>query len=237
MPCPFARRFVVPDGLTCRLRTKLLLAVLGAMALTPASAFAHAGNPNFRSNIKAVRPAVPGLSIEVLNYDDRLLLVNRSGKTVLVRGYDGEPYVRVQSEGTVEVNKRAPTYYLNEDRYAKVNVPPQASDKAPPQWEVVSKDGRYEWHDHRIHWMSKSLPPQVKDKSKPTRIFDWKVPIVVGSTPTRITGTLKWEPENSGVPPLALIGLGGLAVGSVLLFVVSRRVRTRNLEAKESDAW
>jgi hypothetical protein len=118
-----------------------------------------------------------------------------------------------------------------------VNVPPQASDKALPQWSVVSKDGRFEWHDHRIHWMSKSLPPQVKDKKKKTHIFDWKVPIVVGATPARITGTLTWEPENSGVPLAALIGLGALVVVSLLLFVVSRRMRTRNLEAKESGAW
>jgi hypothetical protein len=227
----------VPDGLTCRLRTRFLLVVIGAMALTPTPALAHAGNPNYRSTISAVRPAVPGLGIEVLNYDDRLLLTNRSGKTVLVRGYDGEPYVRVQSEGAVEVNKRAPTYYLNEDRYAKVNVPPQASDKAPPQWQVVAKNGRYEWHDHRIHWMAKSVPPQVKDKDEETRIFDWRVPLVVGAKPARITGTLTWEPEDSGVPPAALIGLGGLAAVSLLLFVVSRRIRTRNVEAKKDSAW
>ena len=227
----------MPDGLTCRLPTRVLLAVIGVMVLISTPALGHAGDPNFRSDITAVRPPVAGLSIEVLNYDDRLLLTNRSGKTVLVRGYDGEPYVRVQSEGTVEVNKRAPTYYLNEDRYAKVNVPPQASEKAPPQWQVVAKNGRYEWHDHRIHWMSKSVPPQVKDEDEETRIFDWRVPLVVGATPARITGTLRWEPEDSGVPLAALIGLCGLAAVSLLLFVVSRRIRTRNVEAKRDSAW
>ncbi len=224
--------------MTCqaRLRVALAAALVSLMA-APTGAFGHTGNPNFRSTIRAVQPDVPGLGIQVLNYDDRLLLVNRSGRTVLVRGYDGEPYVRVQSKGTVEVNKRAPTYYLNEDRYAKVNVPSQASDSAPPQWQVVARDGRYEWHDHRIHWMSKSVPPQVKDKDKETRIFDWRVPLVVGATPTRITGTLTWEPEDSGIPPAALIGLGGLAAVSLLLFVVSRRIRTRNVEAKKDSAW
>ena len=43
---------------------------------------AHGGNPNFRSEFESIQPAVPGMQVEVLNYDDRLLLINRTGKTV-----------------------------------------------------------------------------------------------------------------------------------------------------------
>jgi hypothetical protein len=215
-------------------------AVLGALlllVLLAPSAVAHTGDPSFRSEVKHVRPEVPGLAIEVLNYDDRLLLTNRTGRTVLVRGYEGEPYVRIRAAGIVEVNKRAPTFYLNEDRYAQVNVPSQASERASPLWETVGKNGRYEWHDHRIHWMSKDRPPKVKDEDKPAKILDWSVPIVVGSKPARIAGALRWEPADSGIPPAALIALGGLAAASLLLFLVSRRLRTRNLEQRGSAAW
>ena len=158
-----------------------MLALIVA-GLPAASALAHGGNPNFRSEFRAVRPAVPGLQVQVLNYDDRLLLINRTGKTVLVRGYEREPYARLRADGAVEVNKRSPSYYLNEERYGGTPVPPSASPKAPPQWSLVSKTGRFETHDHRIHWMSKgATPPQVTDKDKRTKVFDWRVPIEVGS--------------------------------------------------------
>jgi hypothetical protein len=220
-----------------RLATTLVGTFLSVLLLVPAGAFAHAGNPSFRSEVKQVRPSIPGLSVEVQNYDDRLVLVNATGKTVLVRGYDGEPYVRILGDKTVEVNKRSPSYYLNEDRFAQVKVPAEANERAAPAWDVVGKSGRYEWHDHRIHWMSKDTPPQVEDKSKPARIFDWRVPLVVGAQRASVTGTLSWEPEDSGVPTAALIALGGLAAVSLLLFALSRRLRTRKLEERRSDAW
>ena len=66
---------------------------------------------------------MPGVEIEVLNYDDRLLLTNKSDETVLVRGYEREPYIRISGDGTVQVNKRSPSFYLNEDRFAQVEVP------------------------------------------------------------------------------------------------------------------
>jgi len=216
----------------------ILLVALSVIVIPPPTqALAHEGNSSHRSEIRRVQPDIPGLSIEVLNYDDRLLLVNRSGKTAFVRGYDDEPYLRIRSGGAVEVNKRSPTYYLNEDRFAQVDVPAQADEKAPPRWEVVGSSGRYEWHDHRIHWMSKDLPPQVKDEDKATKIFDWNVPLVVGAQRGSVAGTLTWEPSDSGIPTVALIGFGGLALASLFLFLASRRIRTRRHGVRRGGAW
>ena len=195
--------------------------------LAPASALAHGGNPDFRSVLTRIKPPVPGLHVEVLNYDDRLLLINRTGKTVLMRGYEGEPYARLQADGTVEVNRRSPSFYLNEERYGGTPVPAGAGPKAPPQWSLVSKTGRFETHDHRIHWMSKgTAPPQVKDKGKRTKVFAWRVPIEVGSTSANLTGTLFWAPPGGGgVPALAIAALVVLVLITIVLYVLTRRAR------------
>ena len=116
---------------------------------------------------------MPGLSVEVLEFADRLLLRNHTGKTVTVYGYSGEPYARVLPDGAAEQNMRSPAVYLNTNFYANVTVPPSASATAPPQWEAVDRTGQFEWHDHRIHWMSPVTPPEVKDTSKRTKIFGW----------------------------------------------------------------
>jgi hypothetical protein len=203
----------------------LLASVL--VALTAGTAAAHGGNSKFRSQFDSISPAVAGITVDVLNYDDRLLMINRTGKTVAITGYEREPYARLRGDGTVEVNRRSPTHYLNEERYGGTPVPTSADPKAPPQWQTVSRTGRFEWHDHRIHWMSKdTVPPQVKDEDKRTKVFDWRVPIRVGSQPAQLTGTLFWQPATaSGVPTAAIVALVVLVLATLVLFVVTRRRR------------
>ncbi len=204
------------------------LALIVSGLLAP-GALAHGGNSDFRSEFRAVAPAVPGLEVQVLNYDDRLLLINRTGKSVIVQGYEGEPYARLHGNGTVEVNRRSPSHYLNEERYGGTPVPQSASPDTPPQWSEVSRTGRFETHDHRIHWMSKgATPPQVSDKDKRTKVFDWRVPIRVGTERAALTGTLFWEPSSGGgIPAAAIVALVALVALTIVLFVVSRRVRAR----------
>jgi hypothetical protein len=198
-----------------RLRAIVAAAALPVLAAAP-SALAHQGNPNYRSLIGGVTPPVRGLKLQVLNFDDRLALQNTSGQTVVIQGYNREPYARVLANGTVQVNQRSPAYFLNTDRTADVKVPASASADAAPQWKLVDRSGRFEWHDHRIHWMGQGLPPQVKDKSKRTKVFAWQVPLQVGAAKANIAGTLYWQPKPGGGAPvgaivalLALVVLGG----------------------------
>ncbi len=242
------------------LRALAATAVLGVAAMLVPAAEAHAqspsqpslsqithesGNPindqgsnyDYRSNITSVTPSVPGLRLEVLEFADRLILTNRTGKTVTVYGYEGEPYARVLADGTVEVNTDSPAYYLNQSFYAQVTVPASASSGAAPHWVVADRTGQFEWHDHRIHWMSPVAPASVKDKSRRTLIFDWKVPIAVGSTTGAIKGQLFWTPENSSAP-LAVIILGvAIALGGVALvmFVRARRARAPAADGGDPD--
>ena len=84
-----------------------------------------------------------------------------------------------QPDGTVEVNTDSKAYYINEERDGQVEVPDGVDGKGEPRWEEVARTGRFEWHDHRMHWMSESDPEAVSDKDVRTKIYDWKVPIAV----------------------------------------------------------
>ena len=221
---------------TC-LRTIVLLAAVTAIAAVPAEA--HKGSPNYRSTVRSVVPPVAGLKVRVLNYDDRLELLDRTGQGVEIRGYAGEPYARLLSDGTVEVNKRSPSYYLNVDRFGDGQVPPDARNDAPPRWDVIDKTGRFEWHDNRIHYMSKSLPNQVTDRKQRTKIFDWRIPIVVGGDPVRLRGDLYWVPSASGgVPRGALVALAAIVIAAICFVeVVRRRRRGEHPRPRKSEAW
>jgi hypothetical protein len=182
---------------------------------------------HYRSYITGVSPSIAGLNIQVLQFADRLELINHTGKTITVYGYEGEPYAQVLADGTVRVNTHSPAYYLNQAFYANVTVPPYATAHAQPQWTVVDRTGRLEWHDHRIHWMSPVVPPEVKDQSKRTKIFNWKVPISVGSTAGDVSGELFWVPEGeSGTPVGAIAALVVLILAGIWFVWFVRRRRS-----------
>jgi hypothetical protein len=206
-------------------------AMLALLAFaSPPVALGHEGNPNYRSEVGA---SVPGVQARVADFDDRLELDVEPGHELVVLGYEDEPYLRFRADGTVEVNRRSPATYLNEDRFAEVDVPAQANPEAEPEWEPVAPRDPYGWHDHRIHYMSRSLPPQVDDESVETKVFDWRVPVLVDGRRDTITGTLTWVPDEGGPSVALALGLGAAVLAS-LTFAVWR-IR-RRLAAAPDDA-
>lgn len=220
--------------------------VLGVLLAAPALAHAEApslnptaesdnpfadqgSNYHYRSIITSVQPRVPGITLQVLEFADRLLLTNHSGKTVTVYGYDHEPYAQVLADGTVRFNTNSPAFYLNQNFYGNVTVPSYATPSATPHWVDVDKTGELEWHDHRIHWMEPTVPPVVKNQAKRTKVFNWRVPISVGGEAGRIDGVLYWTPEQGTTAPTgAFIALGLIVIASVAFVVYVRRRRARS---------
>jgi hypothetical protein len=194
------------------------VAAAAALLVGAPVALAHEGSPNSLSQVNEVTPAAPGVDVEVLNRDDRLLLRN-------------------SGDGTVSVNKDSKAYYINEERDGEVAVPDGVDGKGAPQWEEVSKTGRFEWHDHRMHWMSDSDPEAVQDKDVRTKIYDWKVPIEVDGRTGAIAGTLFWTPVPSSGPPLPLIVAFAVLVIPLAIAVVVVRRRRRAAAAPASEAW
>ncbi len=231
--------------MTRRIRGAAALALL-ALAAAPPVALAHGGgSTDYSSTVRTVAPAGSGLSARVLDRDDRIELRNDTGRVVVVEGYGGEPYARLLPDGVVEVNTRSPALYLNGDRFADVDVPASADEDAPPRWKTVSRSGRFEWHDHRAHWMGAERPAKVKDPQQRMRVFDWEVPIHVGDRDGRIAGTLDWigQPDQ-GFPVAAGIALAVVALGGLgLVLLVRRRRRAAPGDGgsatseREGEAW
>ncbi len=204
------------------------------LALVTPAARAHGGNADYRSVIDGVTPSVPGVEIEVRNYDSELEL-RSSGHRVTIFGYEDEPYARVLADGTVQVNERSPATYLNEDRYAATRVPALADPEAPPRWKRVDGSGTFVWHDHRMHYMASGTAPQVTDESRTTKVFDYRVPIAVDGRQGAIAGTLYWVgPADTSKTPFIVAGAAIVVLGGAAVLIVRRR---RGAEAPAKEAW
>ena len=87
--------------------------------------------------------------------------------------------------------------------------------------------------------MSTITPKQVTDKTKRTKVFDWKVPLQVGGTNGAVNGTLFWAGTGGGAPVGAYAGLAIIAllgIGAVLV-VRRRRGSAAPVAATEAEAW
>lgn len=205
------------DRLPCLFLVGLAAVVLILVGATPASAD-PATPTNYRSQVVFVEG--PGVAeVEIVGGDAFVRLTAESGVTLEVLGYEGEEYIRFDPNGAVLVNQRSPATYLNDDRYANVELPAEADADAVPQWKTVSTDGTYSWHDHRTHWMSPTPPTAVLESSggRTVQIFDWTLPLRVDGAEGKITGTLSWIPSTTALPwfALSVVTLVAAAAGSM----------------------
>ena len=213
------------------MRRLVVLAALVAATLVPgAEAHFGTGKLGYHSTITGVDPRMPGLRFSILYGDDQVELKNRSGKTVIIKGYSGEPYLRFAPSG-IYVNIKSPAGFLNQDRYARVQVPKSASAKAKPQWEKLAGGDVWAWHDHRIHYMNPIPPPQIKAAPrKPHHVFDWKVPATENGKKFFIAGSLDYKPPPKKDFPWGLvISLAALVGAGLIGLFALRRVLIRSL--------
>jgi hypothetical protein len=205
--------------------------VLAALALC-AGAAAHNLPPGTKnpyvSTVMLIDPPASGIFAAVLGQDDRLWIDNSQRRPLVVLGYQGEPYLRFDRTGVYR-NANSPATYVNRSRYGLVAVPKSAQAQAVPKWVRVSRAEAYQWHDHRIHWMSTIPPPIVRsDPSKPHHVFNWQVPILVNGKKHAIVGTLDYTPPpkqaGSWIAYVVAIVLTLLAIaGAVVAVRILRR--------------
>jgi hypothetical protein len=212
------------------------LTAAGVVVLVP-TAGAHGpagGGVGYISSVDGLRPPVLGVIARVLGGDDRLQLVNYSGKTVLVQGYDGEPFLRFTANGVYE-NAHSPATYLTRARdQATVSVPAFVSPKAAPSWRKVTEGSTFAWHDRRIRWIGSGLPPVVKAAPNDRHlIFRWRVPARADAKRFAISGYLGYAPvpgaaSSGGTSAWLVAGVVGATVLALLVLGAgARRARRR----------
>lgn len=178
----------------------LLGMLLALLAATPAAAD-PATPTNYRSEIIGTEPTGP-FTAEVIGGDAFVRVAADAGADVVVLGYEGEPAIWFSPDGTVFVNTRSASTYLNDDRYGAVALPGNVDPNAEPVWDERASGGVYSWHDHRTHWMSRRPPSVVESAGggKSVEIFEWTLPLLVDGDPGAIEGRLSWIPSASPVP-------------------------------------
>lgn len=183
--------------------------VLAALLASAQPVSAHGGSEadltsDYRTRVTEV-PDIDGLDVRTVGLDGTIRLTWTGAGTLVVAGYEGEPYLRFDDTG-VAVNMRSPAAYLNQDRYANTAVPADADPTADPDWQPAAAGTAYEWHDHRTHWMSPTLPPQAQQDPQRSHVIieRWEIPLSIDGRGTVIAGDLTWAPA----PPMwSWIGL------------------------------
>lgn len=199
----------------------VLLTVIGVTLLGETTAFADPPRPtDYRSEIVSITPAVDGLRARILG-GDSFIELDAPGLDVMVRGYEGEPYLHFGADGTVSENQRSPARWLNQDRYSTTTVPPEADADAPPEWKAVGSGGRYAWHDHRTHWMA-DVPPLGLGPGD--QVLDSVIPIAVDGRDVEIAVRSIWMPAPSRAPWL-VAGVVAAVVGAAAAASGGRRPR------------
>jgi hypothetical protein len=188
------------------------LAILGIAS--PAAAD-PAKPTEYRSIVDELDPPSADVDVEIRGGDAFLEVTVAPDHEVVVEGYQGEPYIRVLADGTVERNRRSPATVLNETRFGGTDLPEGVDADAEPEWEEVGTGGSYAWHDHRVHGMSPDPPPAEPGEV----VFDWEVPLTVDGEALEVRGRLERVATVSPVPWIVLAVL----VAAVLLLVGWRR--------------
>lgn len=193
---------------------------LGLVGLTATPAAADPPGPtDYRSTVADVTPrdAAAGVHVEIVGGDGFLLMEVDPGVEVEVPGYSGDPYLRFGADGTVEENQSSPTTYLNQSRNRTDDA--GLDPDADPVWKTVATDGRWAWHDHRIHFMGGDVEGDQEVTHREG--VPWEVPIVVDGNDVVIAGEYRLLEAPSPLPWAGLAVVVALIVALGLTRLVT----------------
>ena len=206
-------------------RVGLLTMMIFGCLLAPASvALAHNGtggsSSDYRIQVTGWQGDHTGIELRVVELGNRLELHRTTARSVMVLGYSGEPYLRLDASGVSE-NVNSPAHYLDLDRFASTNPPDTASATAVPSWTMLSAGSVVRWHDHRAHWMSNTPRADVLAAPDVERVIfaAQQIEFVVDGRNVDAVIRVTWLP-----PPMRYVWLGaasalGLGAAAALVLI------------------
>jgi len=158
----------------------MMMRVAGILlALTGAStALAHVSHDaGVRPTLSALPPMLTGVQVQLTEtLAPQLLVENQTGKTLIILGQDGQPFLRLSPSGS-EANTRHPEWLKT---YLPGGLPgrkPEAGTS--PLWKVVKKSPNWGWFDTR-------LQPAGRKAGE-----TWQIPVVLDGKAGEIKGSFQ----------------------------------------------
>lgn len=205
-----------------RVGVSIVVAIVTLVAPATAAGAVQQAPTDWHSTVISVEPTTPVLHLEVLGEGTAIRVSIDEGHTLVVPGYQNEPYLRIGADGTVEVNRRSPADLLNRTDTGAGMSTSVGDPSAEPDWQRIGGTGSVLWHDHRMHAM-----PGVSEDT------DWTITFLVDGRPVVARGRLTRLPGH--VPALELLA-GLAAMGVMVLLGLHRPLRIASLAATGAAA-
>ncbi len=187
------------------MRWPALAAVLPVLP-SPPTADAHIRSgvvaTEYRVSVSPLPPALsPGVTARVYEGDRALGLTVAGDHSVIVLGYAGEPFLRIDSAG-VAVNEASPTAVA-------VGFVDQRRRVRGPSWNAQSSEPAAAWHDRRLDGLRAGV-----ERGR------WAIPLVLDGEVVQLEGEIRRVPAPSPWPWVVVAGAFGVATA---LLLVARR--------------
>ncbi|MFN2612043.1 MAG: hypothetical protein ABR536_01580 [Solirubrobacterales bacterium] len=167
------------------------------MLLAFGSAYAHEGDPNIDTVILGVRPALPGVAIDVVQNVVPALSLRNSTRTELeVLDRSGVPFLRIGPRGA-EGNLGAAAFYRSAGPSGAVSVPANvAAGRAPTRWALLSRRPAWAWYDDRVPNIT-AAPPAVRGRLAPSELAGFSIPLRLGAQRAAAEGEVEYVPPRA----------------------------------------
>ncbi len=187
----------------------------------PAAAHGVGGTQptNYAVEVGEIVPSVDGVVVDTVDLGRKLRVRNGTDAELVILGYEGEPYLRLDEDGVFE-NRRSPATFLNQSIDNTDPVPSSADARAEPEWHRISGGDTATLHWHSAHYMGTEDPPGVQDDPDRRQVVQtWTLDLRVGDEPVVVSGEVVWVPPPSPWPWIAA------AVGIAVLVLLLSRTR------------